>query len=74
MPEPRPKVKASIQGVRMPMAAAMRRFWVTARVFRPKEVALRIRLRATKTASANTTIQSRPQVIERPKRSKAPDM
>ena len=38
MPEPRPKVSASTQGVRMPMAEAMARFWVTARICRPKVV------------------------------------
>ena len=41
MPEPRPKVSASIHGVRMPMALAMARFWVTARICRPKGVRLR---------------------------------
>jgi hypothetical protein len=36
MPEPSAKVIMSIQGVRMPMAAAMRRFWVTARICQPE--------------------------------------
>jgi hypothetical protein len=35
MPEPSPKVSASTHGVRMPMAEAMRRFCVTARICRP---------------------------------------
>ena len=52
MPEPRPKVIASTQLVRMPMAAAMRRFWVTARISSPKRV-----MRMTASRAANTTRQ-----------------
>ena len=51
---------ASIQGVRMPMAAAMRRFWVTARIFKPNGVSLIAARSARKTASANRMIHSRP--------------
>jgi hypothetical protein len=32
MPEPKPKVSASTRGVRMPIAEAIGRFWVTARM------------------------------------------
>ena len=39
MPEPSPKVSASTRPVRMPMAAAMRRFCVTARICRPSGAA-----------------------------------
>ena len=43
MPEPSPKVSASTHGVRMPIAAAMRRFCVTARICRPERRALAAR-------------------------------
>ena len=51
-PEPRPKVMASTQLVRMPIGAAMRRFWVTARISRPNRVR-----RITASRAANTTRQ-----------------
>ena len=38
MPEPSPKVSASMRLVLMPMDAAMARFCVTARISRPKRV------------------------------------
>ena len=48
------------------MAEAMRRFCVTARMRRPKGVARSTSCRAAKTASVNTTIHMRPEVISRP--------
>ncbi|MNL88168.1 hypothetical protein D3C87_2177180 [compost metagenome] len=50
---------ASTKGVRMPMAEAMRRFWVTARIWRPSGVRLRINSSMKKTISAKITIQKR---------------
>ena len=38
MPEPSPKVSASMRAVRMPIAAAIARFCVTARISRPSRV------------------------------------
>ena len=38
MPEPSPKVSASMRPVRMPIEAAIARFWVTARISRPSRV------------------------------------
>ncbi len=51
-PEPRPKVSASIHGVRMPIAAAMRRFCVTARIDRPSEVKRSAAISAASTSAA----------------------
>ena len=42
MPEPRPKVMASTQDERTPMARAISRFCDTARTSRPRRVRLRI--------------------------------
>ena len=64
----------SIRPVEMPMAEAMRRFWVTARILSPNEVARSTNCNATKTRIASAMIQSRPDVIERPPTSTAPDM
>ena len=38
MPEPRPKASMSTRPVGTPQQAAMLRFWVTARTFRPRRV------------------------------------
>ena len=53
---PLPKVMASSQGVRMPIAAAIGRFWVTARICRPKEVRCMI---MSSTASPDAIASSR---------------
>ena len=60
--------------VEMPIAAAIRRFCVTARIRRPNDVARRAICRATKTAIASAMIQRRLVVICRPAQSNAPDM
>ena len=74
MPEPRPKVSASTQGVRMPMALAMARFWVTARICRPKRVKRSTTSSRTNTAAAKTMIHMRLLVIVRLPKLKAPDI
>ena len=66
MPEPRPKVMASTQLVRMPMAAAMRRFWVTARISRPKRVRRMTASRAANTTRQKMMITSRLSVMVKP--------
>ena len=66
MPEPRPKVNASISGVRMPITAAMRRFCVTARIERPSPPQRNVAIRAPSTSAANRMIQSRFTVSVRP--------
>ncbi len=53
-PDPRPKVSASIQGVRMPIAAAICRFCVTARIASPSEVKRNAAISAATTRNANT--------------------
>ena len=58
MPDPSPKVSASMRAVRMPMAAAMARFCVTARISRPSRVRRSMPSKATKTASVKQMIQS----------------
>ena len=74
MPEPSPKASASIRPVEMPMAAAMRRFCVTARMRRPKGVARSRSCSATKTRIVKMMIHSRPLVISRPPRRNDPAM
>jgi len=59
MPEPRPNVNASIRAVRMPIAAAMARFCVTARISRPGLVKRSMPSSATNTASVKQMIHSR---------------
>ena len=58
-PEPSPKVRASTRAVLMPMVAAMRRFWVTARISRPKRVKRRISAIVPSTTRQKTMITSR---------------
>src|SRR5690606_13739642 len=50
------KVRASTQGVLIPMAEAMRRFWVTARICRPSRVRLSTVSSTPNTTSAKMTI------------------
>ncbi len=60
MPEPSPKVSASTAAVRMPMAAAMARFCVTARISRPSARAAQQRQQRDEHQRARSTmIQSR---------------
>ena len=74
MPEPSAKVIASIHGVRMPIAAAIRRFCVTARMRRPSDVRLSANSSPENTTSAKTMIQSRFQVTCIIPTLKAPDI
>ena len=74
MPEPSPKASMSMRPVEMPIAAAMRRFCVTARMRRPNDVARSTNCSATKTTIASTMIHSRLVVISRPPSWNAPDM
>ena len=74
MPEPRPKVSASIFGVRMPIEEAMRRFWVTARICKPQRVRLRMRRRAMNTAIEKAKIHSRLAVMFNSPTLKLPDI
>ena len=74
IPEPSPKARASMRPVEMPMAEAMRRFWVTARMRSPKGVARSTSCKATKTRIVNTTIHMRPLVMSRPPRRNEPAM
>ena len=60
--------------VEMPIAAAMRRFCVTARMRRPNDVARSSNCSAAKTTMASTMIHSRPVVICRPPTLIEPDM
>jgi hypothetical protein len=60
MPEPNPKVSASTRAVRMPIDAAIARFWVTARISSPSLVKRSRPSNATNTKSVKTMIQSRP--------------
>ena len=66
MPEPRPKVSASTRAVRMPMAAAMSRFCVTARMCRPKVVLRSTSARAPSTTKQKTRMTMRFQVMVMP--------
>jgi hypothetical protein len=59
MPEPSPKVSASTREVAIPIEAAMRRFWVTARICKPNAVKRSIASRITNTASVKQRIHSR---------------
>ena len=59
MPEPSPKVSASMRLVRMPIEAAMARFCVTARISRPRCVKRSSASSSTKTSIVKTMIQSR---------------
>ena len=74
MPEPRPKANMSMRPVETPIAAAMRRFWVTARIRSPNGVTRNANCSATNTRIASAMIHSRPVVIERPPISTPPDM
>ncbi len=58
----------------IPIAEAMRRFCVTARIRRPKGVARRTSCSAMKTMTVNKMIHMRPAVISRPPSAKDPDM
>jgi len=59
MPEPSPKVSASTRLVRIPIEAAMGRFWVTARISSPKRVKRSNASSAINTASAKQIIHKR---------------
>ena len=68
------RLGASIHGVRMPIELAMRRFCVTARICKPSGVAFKTISRVANKISVNRTIHMRPQVIESPMISNAPDI
>ncbi len=59
MPEPSPKVSASTRPVRMPMAPAMRRFCVTARMDKPSDVLRRTNAMAPMTSRLKTMMAMR---------------
>ena len=65
-------MSASTIGVRIPIAAAMRRFWVTARIARPRRVTRKASIRSPTTAAVKAMIQSRLRVSVRPPTSMAP--
>ena len=59
MPEPSPKVSASMRLVRMPIEAAIARFCVTARISRPKRVKRSSASKPAKMSRVKTMIHSR---------------
>ncbi len=59
MPEPRPKASMSTRPVDTPQQAAMLRFWVTARTFRPRRVRLSSSQVSSTTARAKAMITRR---------------
>ncbi|MNN84233.1 hypothetical protein D3C81_2013690 [compost metagenome] len=59
MPDPRPKASMSTRPVGTPQQAAMLRFWVTARTFRPR------RVRLSSSQVSNTTNRAKPMITMR---------
>ncbi|MNV30369.1 hypothetical protein D3C71_1216330 [compost metagenome] len=59
MPEPRPKASMSTRPVGTPQQAAMLRFWVTARTFRPRRVLFSSSQVSTTTNSAKAMMTMR---------------
>ena len=59
MPEPRPKVSMFTRSGLMPIEPAMRGFWVTARVSRPRRVRFMMKRNTPRKISASTKMAMR---------------